>query len=106
MDEQQRAPSHYQKEMRSWADDASLAVVARLSMIAAVFFFLPLCGWLVLRGVQKVDETASKVDSLSSSVQQHLGRTELIQQRVISLDKVVGDHEVRIRVLERPKVVQ
>ena len=79
------------------ARSASLMVISRLSMIFFSTFGPLVAAWFVNRMLT----TQERQDAALAAVAQ---ATALVKSDVLNLTTRVGDHEVRIRDLERPGI--
>ena len=85
---------------RDLAENTFLMVVARLAMVGATVA-LPVVGWLLVRGINGVDEIGRKVDIIHDRVLETSSTMRLIQQQQANEATILSDHEGRIRLLER-----
>lgn len=81
-------------------NNAALTVMSRLAMILATAA-LPVAGWMVLRGINAVDDVAKKVDTIRDQTLETNGNVKLIQQTQTIQGATLADHESRMRTLER-----
>lgn len=72
--------------MTALANNVTLAVLARIAMLAATAC-LPIVGWLLVRSIDTLDDVHSRVISLQATSSATM--------------VTVADHEARIRDLER-----
>lgn len=84
------------------ANNAALTVISRFSMLAATAA-LPVLGWLLIRGVNSVDDLGHKIDVVHEQVIEANGNVKVVQQTQSMQGTMLLDHETRMRLLERPK---
>jgi hypothetical protein len=77
-----------------------LSVVARGAIIFATVIGLPVAAWMMNRAVESVDRISTKVDSLREQSLETNGTVKLIQQSQDVQNRILADHEARMRLLE------
>lgn len=91
------------------ADNTALTVIARFAMIGASAM-LPLVasvvGFMLLRGINTVDELNRNVDVIRDRVVETNSNVKLIQMQQTSQAALLADHEARVRVLEHFNAMQ
>jgi hypothetical protein len=83
------------------ANNIVLMLLARLAMILASVVGLPMAGWMLNRAVEAVDRLGSKVDAIREQGLETNGTVKLIQLGQDNQNRIVADHEARVRALER-----
>lgn len=78
--------------------NTTFTVLARLAMLFASVIGLPVAGYLLVRGINTMDRTELGIHGLTI-------RAETLQYQLNNVAESLKDHEIRIRVLEKPPIV-
>lgn len=81
------------------ANSVTLTLVSRFAMIVATAA-LPVFGWMLQRGVSSVDAMSAKIDAIQQRVIETGLLLKFVQQNQESEDRLLADHESRVRALE------
>ena len=86
------------------ANNVTLTVLSRIASIAAMAA-LPVVGavgvWMMQRGVGAVDAVSAKVDTVNERILEAGSNVKLIQQTLEIQQRMLADHELRVRQLEQ-----
>lgn len=82
------------------ADNAAIQLLARASMMFAAPAFA-IIGWLLVRSVQTVDMIQTRLEDVSQRVNETGSNVRMMQQAQGAQTLILGDHETRMRALER-----
>ena len=81
-------------------DSVALTLTARVAMIIATSFILPIALWLGSRGGAAIDEIAKKLDVMKEASIEQSAEIRALRVETNAQQRILADHEARVRVIE------
>ena len=83
------------------ANSVALTLFARVAMLIATGLILPAALWMGNRGVSTIDEISKKIDAMKEASIEDRGEIRALRAESSAQQKILTDHEIRVRELER-----
>jgi hypothetical protein len=82
-------------------NSVALTLFARVAMLIATGLILPAALWMGNRGVSTIDEISKKIDAMKEASIEDRGEIRALRAESSAQQKILTDHEIRVRELER-----
>jgi hypothetical protein len=81
-------------------DSVALTLTARVAMIVATSFILPLALMMGQRAISSIDKLSEKIDTMREQAIETSGEVRALTVQLTEQQRTLADHEARVRVLE------